>query len=578
MKGTSEQDRQGDGARAGRRRIVEGVARVVGLLVACFWLLVSVAAVRTGYLSRIGVAIGVLFVAPLIVAPMLGWAGRRRLEGLSYGVHFGIIALIILAVAKTYLWPQESGAWRAYRFDDALAALEAGRAVTEADNAAHRYDALFAEADINDQPDYLFSGDSLRDEFGKQPWKGGDYPQASTWLDSHAGTIDKLLVIGKMERCRWPVQADAYDEYTVPYEGLRYSVRLLTAAGNRDLGEGRVNGALTRYFCVLRIADHLHQQPSTVNLLTGLDVEKNILQMIRCALVQSDLSGEDIAEIASHLPTATDPWPQEWATLLEYEKLRYLNLLGRLYEVNDKGEVRFTANPAISPKERAGRKDARYTSRFPRIYWLANMPRDPQAVRDIVARHFAGFEHVANPQRLPQMDRDERTRRDRTGDTVRAACNVYRWWAEAAFFNESQYFDYRRHHTECITLRRGTWLVLGLRRYRDTHGTWPETLDKITNHVPPEAFADPSAGAAFVYAPDGDSLKLYSKGPNRVDDGGRSGYVRARGKSEDDIRLWPPPVQKPEQMDGDEMRKQMAEIYGREYVEEFFKDDGSDKQ
>jgi uncharacterized pyridoxal phosphate-containing UPF0001 family protein len=40
---------------------------------------------------------------------------------------------------------------------------------------------------------------------------------------------------------------------------LNHSVKLLLAAGNRDLGEGRVAEALTKYFCILRIADHLHQ-------------------------------------------------------------------------------------------------------------------------------------------------------------------------------------------------------------------------------------------------------------------------------------------------------------------------------
>ena len=83
-----------------------------------------------------------------------------------------------------------------------------------------------------------------------------------------------------------------------------------------------------------------------------------------------------------------------------------------------------------------------------------------------------------------------------------------------------------------------------------------------------------------MYVLDGDSLKLYSKGLNRLDEGGRYGYVKALDEVKDDIWIWPPPAPEPRD-DGpidEEMMKQLERAYGRGYVEIYMKNKGSDKQ
>ncbi len=376
MEELSEQDRQtGDAARPRRKRVAERTIRVLGLVVGFLWLLIFLTVLRTGYLSSTGIALGAVLVMTYLVAPVVGLAGKKRLEKLLSWLWVGTIILFVLVAIMAYLWPGGGGTWHPYRFDDELAAIEAKRAVPDAENAALRYEAVLAGMDLDDEPDFVFSGSSLRDEPGQHPWRAKEYPLASAWLDSQSATIGRLLEIGRMEKCRWPVQADTYDEYTVPYKKLRRSMLLLVAVGNRDLGEDRVTDALTKYFRALRIADHIHQQPSMVDCLTSFACERDGLRMIRYALVQSNLSDENIAEIAKHLPPAADPWLEEWERLLEHEKLHYMNLLGRLYEVNADGAVRFAAQPLISAKG----KDGKRTSRFPRLYWLISMPRDPHA-------------------------------------------------------------------------------------------------------------------------------------------------------------------------------------------------------
>jgi hypothetical protein len=578
MKEVSEQYRRTGAARTRWMRIAQNVARIVQLLVASFWLLVFALMVRTGYLSWIGLTVGAIFVGSVTISPFLGWAGRRRWELATGGVHLGMIVLAVIVTPLTLLWPQDKGMWRPYRFDDELAAMEARRAVPEAENAAPRYRSVFADLDLADQPDFFFAGSFLREEFEKQPWKGNDYPQASKWLDSQSRIIDGLIAIGAMEKCRWPVRADVYDAYTVPYRELRRSESLLLASGNRDLGEGRVTEALTKYFCILRMADHRHQQPSQVDSLTAYHYERDALERIRQVLVQSRLSEADIAQIAGHLPSATDPWPEKWQRLSELQKLHYLNLLGRLYEVDQEGHVRFARKIVLSP---GNEREQRDPTRVPRVYWLMSMPRDPHAVRSIVDRYFAMFDHHVGSSCPPQPTEDEQSSRASVNDFCKAICNTYRWGLEMMFFNERKYIQDHQWCVPSFTARRGTWLILGLRRYHDVHGAWPQTLEAISQYGPAEALVDPTNGEALVYGTDGDGFRLYSKGFNRIDEGGRSGYVRASKKVEDDIWIWPPPAPKPpeDEIADDEVVKQMEQIYGKEHVETYMKKDkGSDKQ
>ncbi|MCL5278681.1 MAG: hypothetical protein M1376_02090 [Planctomycetes bacterium] len=568
MEEMSEQDYQTDAARTRWMRIAANVARIVHLLAASFWLLAFALVVRTGYLSWIGLTVGAVFVGSAAISPLLGWAGRRRGESVLVGVHLGMMILAAIVWLSTSLGPQDKGTWRPYRFDDVLAAMEAKRAVPDAENAAPRYKSVLADLNMADQPDFLFAGSFLREEFEKQPWKANDHPQASQWLDSQSQVIDRLLAIGAVEKCRWPIQADTYDGYTVPYEKVRRSALLLIAAGNRDLGEGRVTEALTKYFCTLRIADHLHQQSSQVDSLAGYYYEGVALRMMRQVLVQSNLSEADLVQIAHYLPPPADPWPEEWKRLSELEKLHYMNLLGRLYEVDEEGHVRFARKIVISPRNRREQKDP---TRIPRLYWLMSMPRDPHAVRGVVNKYFATFDGRVGSSRPLQPAQDKRSPRVSVNDLSKAICNIHRWGLEMVFFNEQECIRHRRWCVPSFAACRGTWLILGLRRYHDAHGVWPRTLDAISEYVPAETLVDPTNGEPFVYVTEGDGFRLYSKGPNRIDEGGRSGYVRASKKVEDDIWIWPPPPPAPEPSE-DEVRQQMEQIYGKNYMEAIMKD------
>lgn len=84
-----------------------------------------------------------------------------------------------------------------------------------------------------------------------------------------------------------------------------------------------------------------------------------------------------------------------------------------------------------------------------------------------------------------------------------------------------------------VASRRGVRLLVGLRRYHDAHGRWPEQLDDLRLLVPAQALIDPYTGQLFVYKTAESGFRLYVKGPNRIDENG------SRTGAADDWQIWP---------------------------------------
>jgi len=90
-----------------------------------------------------------------------------------------------------------------------------------------------------------------------------------------------------------------------------------------------------------------------------------------------------------------------------------------------------------------------------------------------------------------------------------------------------------------IAARRGTHILIALRRHKNRIGHWPENLDEIRSSLRREILTDPQNNGPFVYKPTKDGFTLYSKGKNKVDETGRFSFVPGGA---DDWPIWPPPV------------------------------------
>ncbi len=92
----------------------------------------------------------------------------------------------------------------------------------------------------------------------------------------------------------------------------------------------------------------------------------------------------------------------------------------------------------------------------------------------------------------------------------------------------------RTIYRRLLATRRGIHVLVGLKRYRDKHGAWPQSLDDIQPQVSAEALIDPFNDLRFVYRLTEDAFTLYSKGRNMIDEN-----AKYRDPF-DDWPIWPP--------------------------------------
>ena len=537
-----------------RKRILEIADCICGILLLSLYLLVFIKVILTGYLSWIGLAVGAYFAVLIFIWCILSFVWKKQLKRILGWFLGATFILIVLTAGAVLLWPEGNHTWRPYPFDDELASIEAKRAVPDSDNVALLYESVFAVIDANDWPDSLFrKNHNIRTEFTNYPWKATDFPEVSQWLDSHSNTIDKLLLISKMEKCRWPVQIDIHDDFTVTYEPVRRSGQLITVAGNRDLGEGSFHKAMEKSFCLLRMAQHLYQQTHKLEFYFGFAYEGSALQQLRYIFVQSDVSDEDIEHIASHMPTAANNWDRDTSRLLEFEKFRFAHMMASVYDINKKGKVRFAPSFRLLYKGGQEQQNSTRKGRLWRLYWLMNMPLDPQGVWDMAEVESIKFKRFLESGPIYGVGEDDIE--PFPDYFCRMFSNIARRYAIITCFDKVTYNTFGDRYAKCMTRRRGTWLVLGLRKYRNLHGHWPKTLGLISEYVPPEAFIDPMNNGSFVYKLTEENFTLYSQGKNGIDEGGRWGYVRDLDKHHDDIAIWPLTNKETRDLDNDRTKQ-----------------------
>ena len=452
-------------------------------------------------------------------------------------------AVVIVLIIWVFL-PEDDEGWRPYTFDEELAALQAKYAIPDEENAALIYDKLFEEMDSDsNEPDFFVqSKPSSRDG----PWLSKDHPEMAEWLKARQSIIEKLLEAAQKDKCRFPIIADyrSFARYMERSPMMRRCALLLLSAGNNDIAEGRIDAGLETYFCIIRMADHLYQQPVMIDLLVGFAIEGLALTQLNKFVVESQPGGEEIELIAESIKGPEDNWQSDFIRVLEYEKLFHKNTFSSLaYQVNPQGKVRLSRDPYAAMKEewqeelKAGKiQDPEELAAFQRIlhptYWQrkrrkANtilkwffMPSTPQKAGEIID---AGFEkHYAMAERdfdwSKQPHKLDSLLRKTNCDRLRFDFNYFA--RVTADMLEESYHKVHDIYLRNLALRRGSRLLVAIRQYKNEKGSWPENLEQVKGSVPAEVLVDPITGDAFVYKLIEEDFMLYSRGKNGIDEGG----------------------------------------------------------
>ena len=127
--------------------------------------------------------------------------------------------------------------------DEQLAAIEAARAIPEAENAVVIYSELLTDPNVTSflviLSDYV--DDQTWNQVMTEPWRSKDYPRLAALLKEHQYAIDKLLEVDQYEECRYPISLDLEQPPLLMMDWQVNTLQwasLLSFAANNDVAEG----------------------------------------------------------------------------------------------------------------------------------------------------------------------------------------------------------------------------------------------------------------------------------------------------------------------------------------------------
>ncbi|MHC4665550.1 MAG: hypothetical protein ACYS9T_06275 [Planctomycetota bacterium] len=469
--------------------------------------------------------------------------------------------IIILVIIWVFL-PEDNEGWRPYTFDEELAALQAKYAIPDSGNAAVIYNQLLQDYNsASFYPDFWESDWDLHHRLMYEPWSAKDYPQVARWLAGYESTVATLLEASKFEKCHFPINAEPFlFETSKRLSSMRCWAQLLIFAGNNDVGEGRVDRGLQKYTATLQLAKHLRQQSAMIELLVGIAIEALAARSLNRFVVLGETTEERLNVIQEAVVGIKHDWSEHLPRILEWEKLCTKNIWCMVYEMNPKGKIRLSRNPTAALRARYKKQWESQEMEDEEVrdlmmsyahltYWQkkllkANtilswfyMPSSPERVGQVVDALYDNLPALTDPEYDSQEQEKGLSATPLFSRPMVVSHLIWfgRRYPTYLIMNVPQrsYYRVRELYLRIAANRKGSLLSIGLRRYKNKHGRWPESLDEIESLAPVEAFIDPINGGAFVYTLTDDNFMLYSKGRNNIDEDGE----RRRGA--DDWLIWP---------------------------------------
>jgi hypothetical protein len=203
--------------------------------------------------------------------------------------------------------------WRFFFYqsvDEQLAAIEAARAIPDSENAAFYYRQFFNEPNnvsaLEDLSSYTPSAT-------REPWHDSEFPELATLLKTNRQLLQTLVDISEMQEARFQIYPDPMSDSNSMSALIRRATFILSWAAANDLAEGRIDEALSKIRCQIRLACHLEQHPVSIYRLVGIAIEAVGLHNIRVAAIHGGLTHEQLNSLAAivAIPKSyTEPDPQ----------------------------------------------------------------------------------------------------------------------------------------------------------------------------------------------------------------------------------------------------------------------------
>ena len=342
----------------------------------------------------------------------------------------------------------------------------------------------------NGYDDFLAAGAKFSNALQTRLLRGQVSPQEyRTLLAAHQGELNRLRV-GLKRECRVPFDPSFRGLFEL--NQFRALTRLLIAEGDLAAGEGRYAAAADSYLDVVRFGTLMPQGGLLVYSYRGLSFQQEGLKALDRIVGRLDHANRE--RVAADLQALEKQCFRAPAAVERQTEFGNAVLIGILRHPDPVQEAtRLSGDSSTTPPPTAWRESWEFllTSRA-RI--LENYRGYmAQAARDVEQP----FYRRPQPRPLP-TDPINRICMKGSEDLLQIAA-----W-------EPRDFNWRMVTTH-----------LALERYRSQRGTLPASLKELTPSYLPKVPQDPYAPHPLVYQRQGSSYRLYSRGPDGDDDGGR---------------------------------------------------------
>lgn len=432
-----------------------------------------------------------------------------------------------LAALGAWGWiqlPAESSSeWKTYPFQ--IEPADDG-----ADNAALHYVSL-VEATRETVFSYPYTNREDQLSYAG-PWKAEEFSALSRWMDQCEPTLQQLMQIARMPRCRFEGPGDPirYQKQQLRIKVLKAWCSILLRSANRDWAAGNLQAALEKQLTIVRIAGHLYQQGTLLDQTSGYYLEDVAARVLSRLIVEQ--ATEPMLLEAEETFRKTDPqWEANWPRILEREKLLARNYAALFYQQNAKGQVRLSRDIGMGLHEVLGHPRYRLFSseKFAKlavlIMWFS-IPASPEAAAELINERYDRYARMAEEG----IDLEWVDTQPLWKQGLNSRSMVDRYAKQQVSF----YYPLNSRNRQQKALRQAMALLMELRRFYLRNNRWPANLEELSAR---QGRLDPVSGKPFVYVQTKDGFRLYSIGANKRDDQG----VTSLGEGQDDRLYWPTP-------------------------------------
>lgn len=436
-----------------------------------------------------------------------------------------VLAVAIILVVWIFL-PEDNQGWKPFTFDDEIQALNNKYAVPDDKNAALIYDEIFANLTEKDLDPNI--SEEVDDFTMENPWTAKQYPELAQWLNEKQPLIDKMQQASQLGNCFYKIEGKSI-LYPGHMDGLSYFRKiayLSVRKFNLHLGNNNIDKALDIISWLPKIANHLCQQPVTIDVLVGISLDGLMKSKLNYLLVSFDLSDEQLNKISTLLKQNKFSWEKHSPVIREREKLYCKQMITALMFEQKNNKFRYTRDQQASMKyfypegvSSDYNVDQSYWIRKAKkaIYileWVV-LPSSPYEIGNLIDNAF------------------KECRKTQNFKSSRLKLNYKYVLHNLAKMNFRAFEGIDQTFKKYEDKYNGSLLLLAIRKYKNGNGSWPNLFKQLEIKN-----IDTSK---FVYKKiDDGNFILYGIGVNKIDNGGFGRECGSKSEpGKDDILIWP---------------------------------------